>query len=153
MKGKDELTHFKKMWTWLMAYPTHDREYYIQHVADQAEEWHNNCPLSNSKYAENCTGCHCCGTAPKAPCAQTQTLRSINGKTQESTNLTSVLSMPARLLCWQCMSAVNWSVRLKAVSYARQPPSGHIGYGQVIAWAFMRVAGITLVGRELSARL
>jgi len=65
MKGKDELTHFKKMWTWLMAHPAHDREYYKQHVADQAEEWHNNCPLSNSKYAENCTGCQLLWDSPQ----------------------------------------------------------------------------------------
>jgi len=57
MKGKDELQKFKKMWTWLMAYPAHDREYYMKHVAKESEEWANNCPLSNNTIAAQCNGC------------------------------------------------------------------------------------------------
>jgi hypothetical protein len=57
MKGKEELIKFKKMWTWLTAYPAHDREYYMKHVAKLDEVWVNSCPLSNSMYAKNCTGC------------------------------------------------------------------------------------------------
>lgn len=57
MKGKEELIKFIKMWTWLMAHPAHDREYYIQHLEKSNEVWDNSCPLSNSKYAEKCNGC------------------------------------------------------------------------------------------------
>jgi hypothetical protein len=57
MKGKEELVNFKKMWTWLVAYPAHDREYYMKHVAKLDEVWGNSCPLSNNMYAENCNGC------------------------------------------------------------------------------------------------
>ncbi len=65
MKEKDNYLHFQKMWTWLIAHPAHDREYYTKYVTDQADGWHNNCPLSNSKYAENCTGCKLLWDSPK----------------------------------------------------------------------------------------
>lgn len=57
MKEKDKLRNFKKMWTWLMAYPAHDREYYMKHVARLDEEWINSCPLANNLYVEDCNGC------------------------------------------------------------------------------------------------
>ena len=57
MIGKEELVRFIKMWTWLMAHPAHDRDYYIKHLEKLNEVWENSCPLSNSMYAENCNGC------------------------------------------------------------------------------------------------
>lgn len=57
MIGKDELRNFKKMWTWLMAYPAHDREYYMKHVAKLDVPWHNNCPLSEDTSVGACRGC------------------------------------------------------------------------------------------------
>ncbi len=57
MKEKLELNKFIKMWTWLMAHPAHDREYYIKHLENLNEEWANNCPLSNNMHAEKCNGC------------------------------------------------------------------------------------------------
>lgn len=57
MIGKDELNNFKKMWAWLIGYPAHDREYYMEHVVKNAGSWNNNCPLSTSSRVENCNGC------------------------------------------------------------------------------------------------
>lgn len=57
MIGKDELTNFKKMWTWLIGYPAHDRDYYMTHVAKLDEQWSNRCPLSNSSNVKDCSGC------------------------------------------------------------------------------------------------
>ena len=57
MINKDELREFKKMWTWLMAYPAHDRKYYMRYVAALGITWPNNCPLSDSVRAEDCSGC------------------------------------------------------------------------------------------------
>lgn len=57
MIGKDELRNFKKMWAWLTAYPAHDREYYIRHVAKLDTVWVNECPIANSTSVYNCTGC------------------------------------------------------------------------------------------------
>lgn len=57
MTGKDELRNFKKMWTWLMAYPAHDREYYMKHVAKLDAPWHNSCPLSEGASVGDCNGC------------------------------------------------------------------------------------------------
>lgn len=57
MIGKDELTSFKRMWTWLIGYPAHDREYYMKHVVKLDEMWANGCPLSNSTKERECDGC------------------------------------------------------------------------------------------------
>lgn len=57
MIGRDELTNFKKMWTWLSGYPAHDREYYMKNVAKLDKMWLNSCPLSNKSENKNCDGC------------------------------------------------------------------------------------------------
>ena len=57
MIGKDELTNFKKMWTWLCGYPAHDREYYMEHVVNLGKGWVNSCPLSNKTEEKECDGC------------------------------------------------------------------------------------------------
>ncbi|MGW8194613.1 MAG: hypothetical protein ACWGOX_10145 [Desulforhopalus sp.] len=57
MTGKDELKKFKKMWTWLLAHPAHDSEYYLSHVLETEKVWLNACPLADSSSAENCHGC------------------------------------------------------------------------------------------------
>lgn len=65
MKGIEKLVNFKKMWSWLMAFPAHDRDYYIKHVAKINEVWINSCPLSNSLYVEDCSGCKLLWDSPK----------------------------------------------------------------------------------------
>jgi len=75
MIGRDELTNFKKMWTWLCGYPAHDREYYIKNVVKLGKAWVNRCPLSNKSEEKECDGCKelwlsCTGilcTDPDAP--------------------------------------------------------------------------------------
>ncbi len=57
MIGKDELLHFKKMWTWLSGYPAHDRAYYIKHVAKLDDTWIRSCPLANNPDENSCDGC------------------------------------------------------------------------------------------------
>ncbi len=57
MTGKDELRRFEKMWTWLSDHPKKDRKYYLKHVVELEEMCLNNCPLSNSKQLEKCSGC------------------------------------------------------------------------------------------------
>lgn len=57
MAGKDALIDFKKMWTWLCAYPAHDREYYIKNKIKGSVSWINYCPLCNQTEAKDCNGC------------------------------------------------------------------------------------------------
>jgi len=57
MTGKDELTNFKKMWTWLCSYPAHDCEYYMKNVVKLGEAWVNGCPLANKSEEKKCDGC------------------------------------------------------------------------------------------------
>jgi len=57
MIGIDELNNFKKMWTWLSAYPAHDREYYMKHVVKLSKAWVNSCPLSTGSKEKDCDGC------------------------------------------------------------------------------------------------
>lgn len=57
MTGKDELNNFKKMWTWLIGHPAHDRQYFMEHVAKLDKMWPNSCPLANSNKEGDCTGC------------------------------------------------------------------------------------------------
>jgi hypothetical protein len=57
MTGKSELTSFKKMWTWLIGYPAHDRRYYAKNVAHMENVWINDCPLANDVHIPDCSGC------------------------------------------------------------------------------------------------
>ena len=57
MTGRDELNNFKKMWTWLCAYPAHDPQYYMKYVVKLSEAWVNSCPLSNKSKEKDCDGC------------------------------------------------------------------------------------------------
>jgi hypothetical protein len=57
MIGRDELTKFKKMWTWLCGYPAHDREYYMKYVVKLDHWWINSCPISNESAEKDCDGC------------------------------------------------------------------------------------------------
>lgn len=57
MTGQNELSNFKKMWTWLCAHPAHDREYYMKHVEKLQAKWINSCPLSNKSDDTYCDGC------------------------------------------------------------------------------------------------
>ena len=56
MIGKENLMQFKKMWTWLSAYPAHDQHYYMEHVVELETKWPNSCPLANGTLSE-CDGC------------------------------------------------------------------------------------------------
>lgn len=57
MAGKEALINFKKMWTWLCAYPTYDREYYVENIIGGNDLWINYCPLCNETEAKDCNGC------------------------------------------------------------------------------------------------
>ena len=57
MTKQDNLSNFKKMWTWLCGFPAHDREYYMKYVIRLDEMWPNSCPLSNNSKEKNCDGC------------------------------------------------------------------------------------------------
>lgn len=56
MIGNEELQNFKNMWTWLIGYPAHDREYYMKHVAKREKMWVNSCSLANGT-EDACDGC------------------------------------------------------------------------------------------------
>lgn len=56
MMNKDELTSFKKMWTWLSGYPAHNSDYYMKHVVKLDRPWLNGCPLATSA-GDDCAGC------------------------------------------------------------------------------------------------
>ena len=57
MTVKNDVLNFKKMWAWLRAYPAHDQEYYMKHVAKLQVNWVNSCPLSNKNEEKDCDGC------------------------------------------------------------------------------------------------
>jgi hypothetical protein len=65
MIGNDDHGKFEEMWTWLIAFPALDRNYFIKHVAKKDKGWLNNCPLSNSEKLEECTGCQSLWDSPQ----------------------------------------------------------------------------------------
>lgn len=65
MIGNDDLGMFEEMWTWLIAFPALDRNYFMEHVVKKDKGWLHNCPLSNNEQLEKCSGCKSLWDSPQ----------------------------------------------------------------------------------------
>ena len=51
------LKEFHKMWVWLYKHPSHDKTYYVNHVAKPDVKWENDCPLCTISEDDDCNEC------------------------------------------------------------------------------------------------